>query len=101
MATKTGVQIHTRAKTKSFVPRPYKVILLNDDVTTMDFVVYILMEIFAKNFNDAVDLMMKVHRQGRAVCGEYPKEIAECKQQAVLQAAKAAGFPLRCEIEED
>ena len=45
MATKTGVQIRTRAKTKSFVPRPYKVILLNDDVTTMDFVVYILMEI--------------------------------------------------------
>ena len=101
MANKTGVQIRTRAKTISFFPRPYKVILLNDDVTTMDFVVYILMDIFAKSFQDAVDLMMKVHKQGRAVCGAYPKEIAKSKQEAVLQAAKAAGFPLRCEIEED
>lgn len=101
MPTKTDVEVRTRTNAKSFVPRPYKVILLNDDETTMDFVVYILMDIFAKNFDDAINLMMKVHKQGRAVCGAYPKEIAQDKQKAVHEAAKAAGFPLRCEIEEE
>lgn len=86
-------------KTQFFIPKLYSVILHNDDVTTMDFVVDIIVNIFGKNFDDAVNLMLKIHQNGAATCGVYEKEIAKSKQQSVLRAAKVAGFPLKCSIE--
>ncbi|MBQ2430733.1 MAG: ATP-dependent Clp protease adaptor ClpS [Campylobacter sp.] len=99
MATKT--QIKTEIKKEPFRPKFYKVILLNDDVTTMDFVVAILVKIFEKSVQDAVDIMFKVHKTGSGVAGIYIKEIAKTKQNAVIKTAKEAGFPLQCILEEE
>lgn len=77
-------------------PRRFQVILLNDNYTTMDFVVMILMEIFSKNEDDAIDLMLQVHHEGMGVAGTYVKDIAEAKREQVHAAAEAAGFPLAC-----
>lgn len=88
-------------KIKPFIPTLYKVILHNDDVTTMDFVVDIIINVFAKNFDDAVTTMLEIHEKGAAICGVYEKEIALTKQQSVLRAALIAGFPLKCTIEQE
>jgi len=79
----------------------FKVILLNDDYTTMDFVVEILMKFFDKSFDDALALMITVHRDGSAVCGIYPFEIAETKVFQVRKSAKESGYPLRAVVEEE
>lgn len=92
-------QSEALTKTKPFVPKLYSVILHNDDITTMDFVVDVIVTIFNKNFDDAIALMLKIHESGLAICGVYEKEIAKSKQQSVLKAAKVAGFPLKCSIE--
>jgi ATP-dependent Clp protease adaptor protein ClpS len=78
---------------------PYKVIFLNDDVTTMDFVVYVLLTIFKKDSSTAVELMLEIHNTGAAVVDVLPLEEAELRQQQTHQAAHSAGFPLRCLIE--
>ncbi|CZE47542.1 ATP-dependent Clp protease adaptor ClpS [Campylobacter geochelonis] len=88
-------------KTKTFLPELYNVILHNDDKTTMDFVIEILMSIFNKSFDDAAKIMLEVHNHGNAVCATYTKEIALSKQRAVIEAAKAANFPLKCTIEKE
>ena len=77
----------------------YKVIFLNDDVTTMDFVVYILITLFKKDHTTAVSLMLEVHHKGSAVVDILPLEEAELRQQQVHNSARLAGFPLRCVIE--
>ncbi|MDA3043514.1 ATP-dependent Clp protease adaptor ClpS [Campylobacter sp. JMF_01 NE2] len=97
MATQTS----TKVRVKTFKPSPYRVVLLNDDVTPMDFVVIILIEIFAHTTQNAVKIMLNVHKNGRGICGVYAKEIAKSKQEAVLEAAAREGFPLKCIIEED
>ncbi len=97
----TKRSLASKTKLKEFKPTLYKVILLNDDVTTMDFVVMILCEIFNKELNQAVNLMMQIHKNGSAVCGIYTKEIAQTKQSQTLSLAKANGFPLKCVIKED
>lgn len=94
-------QNETAVKTKFFVPKMFKVILLNDDVTTMDFVVAILMEVFEKSQNEAIEIMLKIHNEGSAICGVYIKEIAKTKQDEVAKFAKMQNFPLICEIEEE
>ncbi|AGZ81568.1 ATP-dependent Clp protease adaptor ClpS [Campylobacter fetus] len=91
----------TKTKIKDFKPNLFKVMLLNDEVTTMDFVVMILIDIFNKSKNEAIELMLKIHQNGRAICGIYTKEIAQTKQMEVLNLAKANGFPLKCVIEEE
>ncbi|ABK82828.1 MULTISPECIES: ATP-dependent Clp protease adaptor ClpS [Campylobacter] len=91
----------TKTKIKDFKPNLFKVMLLNDEVTTMDFVVMILIDIFNKSKNEAIELMLKIHQSGRAICGIYTKEIAQTKQMEVLNLAKANGFPLKCVIEEE
>ncbi|AJB45309.1 Clp protease ClpS [Campylobacter fetus subsp. testudinum] len=91
----------TKTKIKDFKPNLFKVMLLNDEVTTMDFVVMILIYIFNKSKNEAIELMLKIHQNGRAICGIYTKEIAQTKQMEVLNLAKANGFPLKCVIEEE
>jgi len=80
-------------------PRRGRVFLLNDDYTTMDFVVHILMRIFNKNLQEAEQIMLVVHHGGRGECGVYTLEIAETKVRHVRNLAKEAGFPLRCDIE--
>ena len=82
-------------------PRNYRVLLHNDDYTTMDFVVDVLIGIFRKTPEQAVEIMLQVHKKGLAVCGLYPEEVAETKIGQVHDRARKAGFPLRCSMEEE
>ncbi|MDR0996298.1 MAG: ATP-dependent Clp protease adapter ClpS [Zoogloeaceae bacterium] len=82
-------------------PRPWKVILLNDDYTPMDFVVQVLLRFFALNEENAVRVMLKVHHEGRAVAGIYPKDIAATKIAQVTAHARQQQYPLACVMEED
>ncbi|WP_353683989.1 ATP-dependent Clp protease adapter ClpS [Thermodesulfovibrio sp. 3907-1M] len=82
-------------------PELYRVYLLNDDYTTMDFVVHVLMTIFEKSKVEATRIMLYVHRHGKGLAGIYPKEIAETKVAQVESLARANGFPLKCSIERD
>lgn len=84
---------------KFIEPENYKVILLNDDFTPMDFVVYILISIFNKSQEEAESLMLRVHRIGQAPVGIYVYDIANTKCLQVLDAAKNNNFPLQCRIE--
>ena len=81
-------------------PKKYGVFLLNDDYTTMDFVVNILTEVFALSHERAVAVMLLVHHEGKGLCGIYTKDIAETKQQQVSLLAAEAGYPLQCTLEE-
>jgi len=81
-------------------PPKYKVLLHNDDYTTMDFVVDILMRVFHKSKEEAVAIMLNVHKKGVGVCGIYPAEIAETKVALVHKMARKKGFPLKCTMEE-
>lgn len=81
-------------------PKLYKVIMHNDNITTMDFVVQILVDVFHKNVEDASEIMMKIHTQGKEICGIYPREIAEFRIFRTFQLAKNAHFPLICTMEE-
>ena len=80
-------------------PSPYNVFLLNDDYTTMDFVVNILNRIFGKNITEATQIMLQVHKKGVGLAGVYPKEIAETKVEAVHRMARDNEFPLKCIME--
>jgi len=82
-------------------PKQYRVILHNDDVTTMDFVVEILKTVFHKTHDEAEAIMWAVHETGRAVCGVYTYEIAETKVEQVRRAARQHGFPLLATMEEE
>ena len=99
--TEDNVKTISRQKTKLTEPKQYKVLLLNDDYTTMDFVVAVLESIFGKSPSEAVPIMLKVHKEGRGVCGLYPKQIAETKIELVHQRARSSGYPLKCVMEED
>jgi ATP-dependent Clp protease adaptor protein ClpS len=87
----------TRQETKK--PELYKVLLLNDDYTTMDFVVDVLETIFHKQPAEAHRIMMMVHTQGKGLCGLYPFEVAETKVATVIERARANGFPLLAAME--
>ena len=82
-------------------PSMYRVLLHNDDFTTMDFVVMVLMEIFRKSAEEAESIMLAVHEKGRGICGVYPKEIAEFRVGQVMRRASEAGFPLLCTMEKE
>lgn len=81
-------------------PSQWSVIFFNDDVTTMDFVVSLLIDFFDKDFDNATDLMLTIHLKGSAVVGIYSKDIAETKRYQALQRCQEENFPLRIEIEE-
>lgn len=81
-------------------PPKYKVLMHNDDYTTMDFVVKVLMTVFHKPKTEAVRIMWNIHKKGIGVCGIYPFEIAETKVALVHSMARKEGFPLKCTIEE-
>jgi len=87
----------TRQETKK--PELFKVFLLNDDYTTMDFVVDVLESIFHKQPAEAFRIMMMVHTQGKGLCGMYPHEVAETKVDTVVERAREHGFPLRAAME--
>jgi ATP-dependent Clp protease adaptor protein ClpS len=102
MATKQNngtVLAPERAKTKP--PRMYKVILFNDDYTTMEFVIEVLQRFFAMTRERALQIMLKVHNEGLAVCGVYSLDVAETKVTQVSEFAKQHGHPLRCGMEEN
>ncbi|MCH9740670.1 MAG: ATP-dependent Clp protease adaptor ClpS [Epsilonproteobacteria bacterium] len=82
-------------------PTKYKVLLHNDDYTTMDFVVEILIRIFHKNIIESEQIMLNVHKHGRAVCGIYTYEIAQTKVYQVKELAQKSGFPLLATLEEE
>lgn len=81
-------------------PKLYRVVLLNDDYTTMDFVVEVLVTIFHKPVAEAVRIMMEVHRRGKGTCGVFTYDIAATKISLVHQVAQKREFPLRCSMEE-
>jgi ATP-dependent Clp protease adaptor protein ClpS len=95
----TDGEILERTKQETKKPELYKVVLLNDDYTTMDFVVEVLETIFNKQPAEAFRIMMMVHTQGKGLCGVYPHEVAETKVDAVMEAARDNGFPLRAAME--
>ncbi len=82
-------------------PPMYKVMLLNDDYTTMEFVVEVLVYVFQKSSEEATQIMLNVHRSGVGVCGIYPYEIAETKVDTVETLARENGFPLKCIMERE
>ena len=90
-----------RPKPKTTTPKLYNVVLINDNYTTMEFVVTVIEQIFQKNPAEAFQLMMQVHTAGRAICGIYTYEIAETKVHSVTELASAEGFPLQATIEDD
>jgi ATP-dependent Clp protease adaptor protein ClpS len=92
-------QILLRSRTRTKKPQLYKVILLNDDYTPMDFVVTILKRFFQKSEAESMDIMMRVHRKGSAVCGVYSHEIAETRVNQVLDYARLHEHPLQCTME--
>ena len=97
------IEESTRSITKEEVKEPsmYKVLLHNDDYTSMDFVVEILMGVFNKSMEESILIMMSVHRQGMGICGSYTFEVAETKMNSVHALAREKGFPLRCSIEKE
>ena len=94
-----GGEILERTKQETKKPELFKVLLLNDDYTTMDFVVEILETVFNKAPAEAYRIMMAVHHQGQGLCGVYPFEVAETKVATVLDLARNNGFPLRASME--
>ena len=95
-----GTKFAVRRSGKLKEPEEYRVILLNDHYTTMDFVIEILMEVFHKNEEDANRIMMDVHRKGRGMVGVYPFDIAQTKAAQVHTMAREHEFPLRCIVEQ-
>lgn len=102
-AIKTDIEEKVASKTREKVKRPslYKVLLHNDDFTTMEFVVEILMSVFSKSPEDATRIMLNVHKRGIGLCGVYTYEIAETKVDRVHYLAREHGFPLRCSMEKE
>ena len=92
-----------RSETGKEVKEPplYKVMLLNDDYTTMDFVVEVLRFVFHKSVTDATFIMLNVHHNGFGLCGIYPFEVAETKVNTVKALAREKGFPLKCTMERE
>lgn len=95
-----GVATERRTQPKLKRPKLYKVLLHNDDYTTMEFVVFILMTVFHRSETDAVQIMLHVHKNGLGVAGVYTYEIAETRVAHVEALARQHEFPLRCSFEE-
>jgi ATP-dependent Clp protease adaptor protein ClpS len=95
----TGGEVLERTREQLKKPELFKVLLLNDDYTTMDFVVEVLETVFHKQPAEAFRIMMMVHTQGKGLCGVYPFEVAETKVSTVVERARENGFPLRAAME--
>ena len=95
----TGVVVKTKPKTKA--PSMYKVLMLNDDYTPMEFVIHILERFFNKSPQDAMRIMLHVHQRGVGICGVYTYEVAETKVTQVVDFARKHQHPLQCTLEKD
>ena len=101
MVTRQGNEtLLEREETVLKPPPMYKVILLNDDFTPMDFMIFILQEYFHKDTQTATRIMLKVHHEGKGVCGVFSRDIAITKVKQVIRHARQEGHPLQCTMEE-
>jgi ATP-dependent Clp protease adaptor protein ClpS len=94
-----GSVVVERQAARTEPPRLYQVILLNDDYTPMEFVVMILQEFFNHDLETATQIMLKIHHEGRGVCGVFTKDVAATKVESVSTAARRSGHPLQCILE--
>lgn len=91
-----GDSVVMERRAQKLAPPPmYQVVLLNDDFTPMEFVIVVLQEFFSKDHDEATRIMLKIHLEGRGVCGVYSRDIASTKVEQVMQAAQEAGHPLQ------
>ncbi len=97
----TGTAVVTQTKTKTQKPSMYRVLILNDDYTPMEFVTYVLERFFNKSRESAVRIMLHVHQNGVGVCGVFTYEVAETKVAQVIEAARRHQHPLQCTMEKD
>ena len=96
MSASRHLDPHALVQVELLPPQHLQVVLINDDFTPMDFVIGVLMRFFNKNMDEAYQIMMKVHVEGRGVCGIYPPDIAKSKAQAVIELARKEQHPLLC-----
>ena len=101
MTTTTDIKLDEKIKQKVMEPKKWKLILLNDDQTPMDFVVGILTEVFKHSEDGARDITLQIHQQGSGIAGTYTFEIAEAKAVESTNLARASGFPLQIKLEEE
>lgn len=95
----TGLGVATRTRTRTKTPSPYKVLMLNDDYTPMEFVVLCLQRFFKMDIEDATRVMLHVHQRGVGVCGVFSYEVAETKVSQVIDFARENQHPLQCTLE--
>jgi ATP-dependent Clp protease adaptor protein ClpS len=95
----TGLGVATRTRSRTKNPSPYKVLMLNDDYTPMEFVVLVLQRFFRMNIEDATRVMLHVHQRGVGVCGIFSYEVAETKVAQVIDFARENQHPLQCTLE--
>ena len=95
----SGAVVAERKTARTKPPQMYQVVLLNDDYTPMEFVVMVLQEYFKRDLETATQIMLKIHHDGRGVCGVYSKDVAATKVELVLAAARRGGHPLQCIME--
>ena len=95
----TGLGLATKTRTRTKTPSPYKVLMLNDDYTPMEFVVHVLQVFFKMGIEDATRVMLHVHQRGVGVCGIFPYEVAETKVAQVIDFARQNQHPLQCTLE--
>ncbi len=96
-----GVDVLPERKTKLEKPKLFKVLLHNDDFTTMEFVVFVLQYVFSRSDAESFTIMLKVHNEGVGIAGIYPYEIATMKSEKAMNLAKAREYPLLCTVEEE
>jgi len=94
-----GSVVAERQQGKTQPPPMYQVVMLNDDYTPMEFVVMVLQQFFQRDLEAATQIMLKIHHEGRGICGVYTKDVAATKVELVLAAARRAGHPLQCIME--
>jgi len=89
----------TKEKVKLKKPDMYAVVMLNDDYTPMEFVIYVLQSVFKKNYEDAKKIMLLIHNEGKGICGVFPLDIAETKANQVIEFARINQHPLECKVQ--
>ena len=100
-STDSKIKDQISSESKNDRPFMYKVILHNDDYTSMEFVVQILVSVFGKSLEKATQMMLNIHNKGKEICGIYPRQIAETKVETVLNMASSKGFPLKSTMEKE
>ena len=100
-STDSKIKEGVSSRSKNDLPPMYKVILHNDDYTSMEFVVEILINVFGKSLEKATQMMLNIHNKGKEMCGIYPRQIAETKVETVHNLASNKGFPLKSTLEKE